>query len=153
MSITPEDTERYRRRQRRRALIGWGGGLLAIAAVVVVVVAGGGGDGTQEPRPFRVPYGEFMTSAQFAEIEVGEEAADVLTRLKAGGRPEPQTKPYVLVLFPPAEEDEACTYWEFSDELAIFARLCFDTSTGDLTQKLKHDVRHPPLGGGQGTTV
>jgi hypothetical protein len=142
-----------RRRQLRRALIGVIGGLAAVAAVVVLIVAGGSGsDSDQKPRPFKVPYGEMMTSAQYGEIEEGEQAADVLEGLlDATGRPESLTKPYVLVLFPPAEPGLACTYWEFSDKLRVFARLCFSPLTGELEQKLKNSVR--ALTGPQGQTV
>jgi hypothetical protein len=153
-----DETDAYRRRQRRRALIGWVGGLAAIAAVVVLIASGGGSDGggtsgPVRPRPFKVPYGEMMTSAQYAEIAEGEQAADVLEGLlDASGRPEGLTKPYVLVLFPPAEPGLACTYWEFSDKPQIFARLCFSPTTGELVQKLKNSVLHP-LAGGQGQVV
>jgi hypothetical protein len=151
MATPASDPEHYRRRQRRRALIGWIGGLGAVIAVVLVVVlAGGGSDG---PRAFKVRYGETMTAAQYAEIDEGEEAADVLGEfLGAGGRPERFTKGYVLVLFPPREEGDFCTYWEFSDQPQIFARLCFSESTGELVQKLKNSVLQP-LTGGQGQAV
>lgn len=147
-------SEPYRRRQRRRALIGWFGGLAVVAAVAVVLIAGGGsGSEEQRPVPFKVPYGEMMISAQYEEIDEGEQAADVLEGLlDASGRPERFTKPYVLVLFPPAEPGLACTYWEFSDKPRIFARLCFSPSTGELVQKLKNSVLHP-LTGGQGQVV
>jgi hypothetical protein len=150
------DSASYRRRQRRRALIGWVGGLAAVAAVVVLIAVGGGGSdggGPVRPRPFKVPYGEMMTSAQYGEIDEGEQAADVLEGLlDATGRPESLTKPYVLVLFPPAESGLACIYWEFSDKPRIFARLCFSPSTGELVQKLKNSVDHR-LTGRQGQVV
>jgi hypothetical protein len=145
--------EGYRRRQRRRALIGVIGGLAAIAAVVVLIAAGGSGSNSgaapERPKPFKVPYGEMMTSAQYAEIEEGEQAADVLEGiLDATGRPESLTKPYVLVLFPKAEAGLACTYWEFSDKPQIFARLCFSPQTGELVQKLKNSLGTPLTGDG-----
>jgi hypothetical protein len=98
-----------------------------------------------------VPYGEMMTSAQYGEINEGEQAADILEGiLDATGRPESLTKPYVLVLFPRAEAGLACTYWEFSDKPRIFARLCFSPLTGELVQKLKNSVDTPLTGrGGQ----
>jgi hypothetical protein len=153
MATTPPDPQPYRRSQRRRALIGWLGGFLVIAAVVVLIVAGA--SDSHHRRSFKVPYGELMTAKDYAEIELGEEDAVVLTRLVETGRPERFVEPYVLVLFPPREEGDYCTYFEFSDELSIFARLCFDESSGELTQKLRHDVHHPlrGLGGGQGQTV
>jgi hypothetical protein len=137
--------EGYRRGQRRRALIGVIGGLIAVAAIVVLIAAGGSGSDSGStpvrPKPFKVPYGEMMTSAQYGEIEEGEQAADVLEGiLDATGRPESLTKPYVLVLFPRAEPGLACTYWEFSDKPRIFARLCFSPQTGELVQKLKNSV-------------
>jgi hypothetical protein len=145
--------EGYRRRQRRRALIGVVGGLAAVAAVVVLIAAGGSGSDSApvKPKPFKVPYGEMMTSHQYAEIEEGEQAADVLEGiLDATGRPESLTKPYVLVLFPQAEAGLACTYWEFSDKPEIFARLCFSPLTGELVQKLKNSLGTPLTGqGGQ----
>lgn len=147
---TPSDTESYRKRQRRRALIGWGGAL-AVAVVVVVLIAASGGS-SHHRRDFKVPYGEMMTSKEYAAIDEGEEAADVLEGLGASGRPERLTEKYVLVLFPPAEEDVYCTYWEFSDKLQIFARLCFSRSTGELVQKLENNALHP-LTGGQGQVV
>src|ERR1700761_7074330 len=113
------DSDRYRRRQRRRALIGWIGGLLGVAAFVVLVIVGSGE--SHPRRVFSVPYGETMTSDDYALIEEGEEDAVVLERLGASGRPERLTEPYVLELFPPREEGTACTYWEFSDEPQIFA--------------------------------
>jgi hypothetical protein len=153
MVTLPSDPEQYRRRQRRRALIGWVGGVGVIAAVVLVVVLGGGG--SHRPREFRVPYGETMTAKDYTEIHQGEEAADVLGELLGQtGRPETLTKEYVLVLFPPAEAGLACTYWEFSDQPQIFARLCFDPATGELVQKLKNNVLHPLTGGkGNGQVV
>jgi hypothetical protein len=145
--------EGYRRRQRRHALIGVLGGIAAIAALVVLIAAGGSGSGSGpvRPKPFKVPYGEMMTSAQYEQIEEGEQAADVLEGiLDATGRPESLTKPYVLVLFPRAEPGLACTYWEFSDKPRIFARLCFSPQTGELVQKLKNSVGTPLTGrGGQ----
>jgi hypothetical protein len=145
--------EGYRRGQRRRALIGVLGGIAAIVAVVVLIAAGGSGSdsGPVRPKPFKVPYGEMMTSAQYDQIEEGEQAADVLEGiLDATGRPESLTKPYVLVLFPRAEPGLACTYWEFSDKPQIFARLCFSPQTGELVQKLKNSVGTPLTGrGGQ----
>ncbi len=151
MANRPSDPEIYRRRQRRRALIGWIGGFAVVAAFVLsIALAGGGSDG---PRKFRVQYGEYMTAKDYSEIHVGEDAADVLEGfLGQSGRPERLTDEYVLVLFPPAEEDVACTYWEFSDKPQIFARLCFSRSTGELVQKLKNNVLHP-LTGGQGQAV
>ena len=111
------------------------------------------GSGSTRPKPFKVPYGETMTSKQYAEVEEGEQAADVLEGLlDASGRPERLTKEYVLVLFPPADAGLYCTYWEFSDKPEIFARLCFSPSTGELVQKLKNSVLHP-LTGGQGQVV
>jgi hypothetical protein len=153
-----DDREGYRRRQRRRAAIGVIGGLAAAAVVVVLILAGGSGSSSDSatvprPKPFKVPYGEMMTSAQYGEINEGEQAADVLEGiLDATGRPESLTKPYVLVLFPRAEAGLACTYWEFSDKPQIFARLCFSPLTGELVQKLKNSLG-TPLTGGQGQSV
>jgi hypothetical protein len=153
MATATSDPENYRRRQRRRALIGWIGGVGVIAAVVLVIVLGGGG--SHGPRPFKVAYGETMTAKDYTEIHEGEEAADVLGEfLGETGRPETLTKEYVLALFPPAEAGLACTYWEFSDQPRIFARLCFDPNTGELVQKLKNSVLHPLTGGkGNGQVV
>ena len=144
MAGVPTDPERRRRTQRRRALIGWLGGLLAVAAFVALIALAG--VDVHHRRHFKVPYGEYMTAKDYAEINEGEEDATVLTRLAESGRPESFTEPYVLVLFPQKQGDVYCTYWEFSDEPQIFARLCFDKSSGELTQKLKHSVLHPPLG-------
>jgi hypothetical protein len=36
-----------------------------------------------------------------------------------------------------------CTYFEFSDDPKIFARLCFSSSSGELVEKRKHDVFKP----------
>ncbi len=80
------------------------------------------------------------------EIHLGEEDAVVLERLVESGRPERLTEPYVLDLFPPREEGEYCTYFEFSDMPRIFARLCFSESSGELVGKRKHDVFHPIRG-------
>jgi hypothetical protein len=150
MATPSDDSETHRKRQRRRALIGWGGALAAIVVVVVLIAAGGGS--SHHRRDFKVPYGEVMTSKEYAAIDEGEEAADVLEGLGASGRPERLTEKYVLDLFPPAEEEVYCTYWEFSDKPQIFARLCFDRSTDELVQKLKHSALHP-LTGGQGQVV
>jgi hypothetical protein len=149
----PPDPDDYRLSQRRRARIGWTIGILAVAAIVSLVAFSHGG-----PRPPRAhyegPYGETMTSGDYELIEDGEEEVTVLTHLRGSGRPEAATKPYVLILFPPRAEGDVCTYWEFTDEPQIFARLCFDESSGDLVQKLKHDVLRPPGGaGGRGTIV
>jgi hypothetical protein len=149
MATAPSDPERYRRRQRRRALIGWVVGLVVLAALVFLVVHGGN---QVHRKHFKVPYGEVMTSRDYAEIHEGEEAAVVLETLDESGRPERLTEEYVLVLFPPAEEGVFCTYWEFSDKPQIFARLCFSTSTGELVQKLKNNVLHPLIGG-QGQVI
>ncbi len=140
MASAASDPERYRRRQRRRALIGWIGGMLAAAAFVVALILGGT---ARERREFRVPYGEVMTARDYGEIHAGEEDTVVLERLDESGRPEGLTEPYVLVLFPPREEGLWCTYWEFSDQPQIFARLCFDEDSGELVQKLKQSVFHP----------
>ena len=150
MAIVTLDPEGYRRRQRRRALIGWIGGFLAIVAFVVLAAVFG--HDHHERRIINVPYGDVMTSGDFAEIHLGEEDVVVLERLAQTGRPEELTKKFVLVLFPPPPEDTYCVYWEFSDEPEIFARLCFSTDDGELVDKRRHNVLHPPLGG-QGTVV
>lgn len=148
---TPIDPERYRRRRRRRATIGWIGGLLALAGFVVVLIADGE---SERHREVKVPYGEVMTSADYGELHDGEEEAAVLERLDATGRPEGLTEPYVLVLFPPPEGNVECTYWEFSDQPQIFARLCFDEGGGELVQKRQQDVLHPPAGAaGEGQMI
>jgi hypothetical protein len=151
MAIPPTDPEAYRRRRRRRALIGWIGGFVALAAFVVLVVVGAGG-ADHERRTIKVPYGDVMTSRDFGEIHLGEEDVVVLERLVETGRPEKLTKEFVLVLFPPVPEDAYCVYWEFSDEPQIFARLCFATDNGELVDKRKHSVLHPPIDG-QSTVV
>jgi hypothetical protein len=137
------DPEGYRRRQRRRALIGWIGGFLSVVIFVVLVTVSAHND--HERRIIKVPYGDVMTSHDFQEVHLGEEDVVVLERLAATGRPEELTKKYVLALFPPAPEDTYCVYWEFSDEPEIFARLCFSTADGELVDKRKHNVLHPPL--------
>ena len=144
------DPEGYRRRQRRRALIGWIGGFLAI--VVFFVLAAVFGHDDHERRIVKVPYGDVMTSHDFQEVHLGEEDVVVLERLAATGRPEELTKKYVLVLFPPRPEGSYCVYWEFSDEPEIFARLCFATDGGELIEKRRHSVLHPPAKG-QSTVV
>lgn len=141
MDASPPDLERRRRRQRRRALIGWIGGALGVAAIVATLIVGGGSDGR---RSVDVPYGEVMTSAQYEAIHGGEEDAEVLGRLDKSGRPERLTEPYVLQLFPPPGEDVYCTYWEFTDEPEIFARLCFSRSNGELVNKERHSLFQPP---------
>jgi hypothetical protein len=141
------DPARYRRQQRRRAIVGWLGGLAAIALLVLLIALGGDEDHGGET--ISVPYGETMSSAQYDEIEAGESRADVLDRLDKTGRPESLTEGYVLVLFPPPADDVSCSYWEFSDEPEIFARLCFDRDDGDLASKLSHNVHR--AGEAQGT--
>jgi hypothetical protein len=158
MATQIPDPDSHRRSQRRRALIGWGGGLVVVALVVLGVVlwSGGSGEGSadikaEHERIARIPYGETMTSAQFEAIEEGEGEADVLEALHATGRPEGRTLPYVLVLFPPPPGGGFCTYWEFSDELEIFARLCFDHASGELTSKSDSNVHG--AGKGNGTVI
>jgi hypothetical protein len=150
MSTPPTDPESYRRRQRQRALIGWIGGFLVLAVAVLLVALGGGDH--HERRTIKVQYGDVMTARDFGEIHLGEEDVVVLERLAETGRPEKFTKEYVLVLFPPVPDGAYCVYWEFSDEPQIFARLCFDRDDGELVDKRKHSVLHPPVGG-QGTVV
>jgi hypothetical protein len=150
MSTEWEDLQRYRRRQRRRAVIGWAGAVLAAAALVVFVAMRGN---DVRRAHFKVPYGETMTAADFGEIQTGEDNAVVLERLDESGRPESLTEPYVLALFPPREEGVYCTYWEFSDDPRIFARLCFSNSNGELTQKLKNNVNNPLTGKTEGQVV
>jgi hypothetical protein len=144
------DPLEYRRRQRRRALIGWIGGFLAIAAFIALVALGG--DEHHERRLIKVPYGDVMTAHDFEEVHLGEEDVVVQERLAETGRPENLTKEFVLVLFPPVPEDAYCLYWEFSDEPEIFARLCFDKDGGEMVDKRKHSVLHPPIDG-QSTVV
>ena len=146
----PADPDRYRRQQRRRALVGWGGGLAAIA--LVVLAAALGGEGEKRHRLLAVPYGELMTSAEYESIAEGEGEAEVLGRLGRSGRPESLTEDYVLVLFSPPSAAVSCSYWEFSDEPRIFARLCFERSDGELVQKLARDV-HEGIEGGPGPTL
>jgi hypothetical protein len=150
MAVPPADPDRYRRQQRRRALIAWAGALVVVG-FLVVAIAVGGGEHHDRATALDVHYGETMTSSQYEEIEEGESRDDVLGRLDKTGRPEDLTESYVLVLFPPPEKSDICTYWEFSDEPEIFARLCFDRSSGDLTSKLRDNVHG--AGGGQGTIV
>lgn len=137
MAVPPSDPARYRRRQRRRAVIGWLGGVAVVALIVLAAVLGG----EEERRePVYVPPGETMTSDEYEAIAEGEGEAEVLERLGKSGRPESRTEDYVLILFPPAAEDVTCSYWEFSDEPQIFARLCFDGADGELVEKLARDV-------------
>lgn len=147
MAVPPADPDRYRRQQRRRALIAWGIGLGVTALFFVAAIVGAG----DERRPLNpgVPYGELMTSTEYESIDEGESRAEVLERLGKSGRPEGLTEDYVLVLFPARGEDATCSYWEFSDEPRIFARLCFDDS-GRLVEKLARDV-HDGLEEGEGT--
>lgn len=148
MAVSPSHSDRYRRQQRRRAVIGWGGALALVILIALGAVFGGG----EEPRrqPFSVPYGETMTAAEYEEIGEGEEQAEVLERLGKSGRPESLTEDYVLTLFLPPGESVDCSYWEFSDEPQIFARLCFDRADGHLVQKLARDV-HQGVGESEGT--
>jgi hypothetical protein len=150
MPTPSTDPESYRRRQRRRALIGWIGGFVILAAFVVLIAVGGGTE--HHRRLIKVPPGDLMTSHDFEEVHLGEEDVVVLERLAQTGRPEEFTKDYVLVLFPPVPEGAYCVYWEFSDEQQIFARLCFDKEDGEMIEKRKHNVLHPPVGG-QSTVV
>lgn len=148
MTVPPSDPDRYRRQQRRRGLIAWAS-VLAVVAVVALAAALGGED--SEPQAFRVPYGETLTSAEYDEIEEGDDQAEVLESLGKSGRPERLTKDYVLILFSPPSEDVACSYWEFSDEPQIFARLCFDRSDGELVEKRARNVHRGLEEGGEGT--
>jgi hypothetical protein len=148
VTVPPSELDHYRRQQRRRALIGWGGALTAIVLVALGVILGG--DDQQRRETVLVPYGETMTSAEYGAIGEDEDQAEVLQRLGKSGRPESLTEGYVLVLFPPHSEDVSCSYWEFSDEPQIFARLCFDSSDGHLVQKLERDV-HEGIERGEGT--
>jgi hypothetical protein len=138
MVAAASDPERHRRQQRLRAAIGWGGALVAIGAAVLLIAAGGGS--SQHRELVRVPYGETMSSSEYAAIGDGESEAQVLGRLDKSGRPESLTKDYVLVLFPHPQAELACSYWEFTDELQIFAQLCFDRDSGELVSKRDADV-------------
>ena len=149
MPIPPADPDRYRRQQRRRALIAWGGVLATVA--LAGLAAALGGDRPQR-ESFTVPYGETMTAAEYDAIGEGEDQADVLGRLGKSGRPERLTENYVLVLFAPHSEDVVCSFWQFSDEPQIFARLCFDRSDGELVEKLDANV-HEGLEQGEGTII
>jgi hypothetical protein len=155
MAAPTPDPDSYRRTQRRRAVIGWGSAVAVIAVIALGVILGavhGSVDlRVEHQRIARIPYGEEMTSTEFDAIEEGEGEAEVLEGLHAAGRPEVQTLPYVLVLFPPASKSDLCTYWEFSDEPEVFARLCFDRSSGELTSKLDGNVGGAPKG--QGTII
>ena len=91
------------------------------------------------------------------QVAVGEQATDAnyVPRFKKRYaevvKPE-LTKKFVLVLFPPVPEGAYCVYFEFSDEPDVFARFCFDKEDGEMVDKRKHSVLHPPVGG-QGTVV
>jgi hypothetical protein len=113
-----------------------------VVVLIAVLVAFSGGE-AHHRQEFKVPYGETMTAKDYTEIHLGEKDRVVLERLVESGRPERLTEPYVLDLFPPREEGDYCTYFEFSDVPRIFARLCFSESSGELVQKKKHDVFHP----------
>jgi hypothetical protein len=115
--------------------------VLVVVLIALLVFLPGGG--SHERQSFKVPYGEEMTAKDFTEIHLGEEDAVVLERLVESGRPERLVEPYVLVLFPPREEGAYCTYFEFSDDPKIFARLCFSSESGELVEKLKHNVFDP----------
>lgn len=148
MAVPPGDPDRYRRQQWRRAAIGWGSALVVITFIALSAVFGG--DEQKPTEPLDVPYGETMTSAEYEALDEGDSLDEVLGRLGKSGRPEGLTEDYVLVLFPPRSEDVVCSYWEFSDELEIFARLCFDRSDGDLVEKLDRNV-HEGIERGEGT--
>jgi hypothetical protein len=143
MTAASLDPDAYRRRQRRRALIGWLGGVLVAAGIVVALVLGG----DSHRRGADVPYGEVMSSHDYEDVHQGEEEATVLERLGGTGRPERLTEEYVRDLFPPAGEEVTCTYWEFTDEPEIFARLCFARDGGELVEKRKHTLFHARPGG------
>ena len=57
-------------------------------------------------------------------------------------RPERLVEPYAARPLPP-EEGTYCTYFEFSDDPKIFARLCFSSTSGELVEKRKHNVFKP----------
>jgi hypothetical protein len=144
MTAAPLDPDAYRRRQRRRALIGWIGGMLVVAGLVLAIVLGSDSD---HGGGADVPYGEVMSSQDYEEVHQGEGETTVLERLGGTGRPERLTESYVRVLFPPAGEEVRCTYWEFTDEPEIFARLCFERDGGELVEKRRHSLFHPRPGG------
>jgi hypothetical protein len=150
MPTRPIDPESYRRRQRRRALIGWVGGFALLAAFVALIAVGGRTE--HHRRLIKVAPGDLMTSHDFEEVHLGEEDVVVLERLAQTGRPEEFTKEYVLDLFPSVPEGAYCVYWEFSDEPQIFARTCFDKDDGEMIEKSRHNVLHPPVDG-QSTVV
>ncbi len=109
---------------------------MAVAFIVLAAILGG----DEQGEPFTVPYGETMTAAEYDAIGEGEDQVEVLERLGKSGRPERLTEDFVLVLFPPHSEDVVCSYWQFSDQQEIFARLCFDRSDGELVEKLDANV-------------
>lgn len=154
MAAQTPDPDSLRRTQRRRAVIAWVTALAVVALIAIGVIAGGSSGSSsadieaEHERIAQIPYGETMTSAQFRAIEAGEGEADVLEGLNATGRPEVRTLPYVLVLFPAPSKSEFCTYWEFSDEPEIFARLCFSHDDGTLTSKLAGNVHGAAKGRG-----
>lgn len=97
------------------------------------------GDDEQGEAPQPSPFGYAMTAAQYSGLQTGLDEADFGNRLDQTGLPENLTRDRYVALFPPHEEDFACSYWEISDQLGRLARICFD-SDGKLAQKLERNV-------------
>lgn len=140
--MTGENEETYRRQQRRRAIIAWTTGALAVALIVAAAILAP--DEEEDTIRFVSP-GFAMTSAQYEDLETGLDESEFLDRLGQTGWAELETPERYVVLFPPHEEDVACSFWAISDRVGRVARICFDED-GELVQKLERGVGEEPSG-------
>ncbi len=132
MSATRQLTPDAARAQRRRGWIAWSTAVAVIAVIVLAIIFG---HTDNDPTPHRSPFGNLMTSREYAAARPGQEMITVNDRQQETGTPENLAKPSVIALFPDHADGRTCSYWQITDRTRTVARLCFTSPAAILVEK------------------
>jgi hypothetical protein len=106
---------------------------IAYGAVIAVVALGGCGSSSSHN-----PFGDAITTQQYAALKLGEDEQTIVDRLQMSGKPENLVADRFVKLFPRhAPSAMACSYWQIAGDSALLVRLCFSSPAGKLVQKLE----------------
>jgi hypothetical protein len=84
------------------------------------------------------PFGDAITTQQYASLRLGQDEQTIVDRLQMSGKPENLVADRVVTLFPRHDPSAvACSYWQIARDSALIVRLCFSSPAGKLVQKLE----------------
>ena len=84
------------------------------------------------------PFGDAITTQQYASLRLGQDEQTIVDRLQMSGKPENLVAGRVVKLFSRHDPGAvACSYWQIAGDSALIVRLCFSSPAGKLVQKLE----------------